>query len=358
MPPLPLRASGNQLFDTAGTPFVIKGVSWFGLETPALIPHGLDFYRGCRESFDQIRALGFNTVRLPFCNQALVPGTMPPNVHAALNPDMVCKDTLTILDRIVEHATAAGVRLILDRHRASIGGGPEASGLWYTPAYSEARWIDDWKMLAHRYMGNPTIIGADIHNEPHAPDNFSGARWGNGDPATDWKAAAERCAMAILNTGSDWLIFVEGTSYSPFSANPQWTWWGGNLTEAMFMPAAIQANRLVYSPHDYPQSVYNQDWFSAPNFPNNMPALWNHFWGNLHHNGTAPILLGEFGSRLLTLKDQQWGAKLVSYLAGGGTSMNWVWWSWNPDSGDTGGILKDDWQTPHPEKLLLLAPLL
>jgi endoglucanase len=39
----------------------------------------------------------------------------------------------------------------------------------------------------------------------------------------------------------------------------------------------------------------------------------------------------------------------VSYLRPtstyGGDSFHWTFWSWNPNSGDTGGILKDDWQT-------------
>lgn len=357
MPVLPLRASGNQIVDTAGNTFVVKGVSWFGLETPALIPHGLDGPRGCRESLDQMKSLGFNTVRIPFCSAALVPGVTPPTV-GAMNPDMVGKDTLQILDIIVQHATAAGMRIILDRHRASIGGGPELNGLWYTAAYPESTWLADWTMLANRYMGNPTIIGADIHNEPHAPDAFTGARWGNGDPATDWKAASERCATAILGTGSDWLIIVEGTSYSPFSSAPEWTWWGGNLTEAQFIDSTIATNRLVFSPHDYPQSIYNQPWFTDPAFPANMPGIWDHFWGLLHKLGKAPIILGEFGSRLATLKDQQWGTAIVNYLQGGGSPMSWVWWSWNPDSGDTGGILDDDWVTPIPAKLALLAPIL
>jgi chitinase len=31
--------------------------------------------------------------------------------------------------------------------------------------------------------------------------------------------------------------------------------------------------------------------------------------------------------------------------------MGWTWWSWNPNSGDTGGILQDDWRTLNTEKV-------
>ncbi|HAJ63533.1 MAG TPA: glycoside hydrolase, partial [Cyanobacteria bacterium UBA8543] len=35
-----------------------------------------------------------------------------------------------------------------------------------------------------------------------------------------------------------------------------------------------------------------------------------------------------------------------------------AYWSWNPNSGDTGGILQDDWQTVQTAKQELLQGLL
>jgi endoglucanase len=35
-----------------------------------------------------------------------------------------------------------------------------------------------------------------------------------------------------------------------------------------------------------------------------------------------------------------------------------VYWSWNPNSSDTGGLLEDDWLTVVESKRKLLAPLL
>lgn len=37
--------------------------------------------------------------------------------------------------------------------------------------------------------------------------------------------------------------------------------------------------------------------------------------------------------------------------------MSWTFWSWNPNSGDTGGILQDDWTTVNQNKLQGLVPL-
>ena len=125
------------------------------------------------------------------------------------------------------------------------------------------------------------------------------------------------------------------------------------------------ANHVVYSPHDYPASVSSQPWFSASNYPSNLPAVWNQFWGYLYQQNIAPVWLGEFGSYLQTTSDQQWASAMVNYLDGGviggqlpagDKGISWTWWSWNPNSGDTGGILQDDWTTPIAAKINLLQP--
>jgi hypothetical protein len=122
-------------------------------------------------------------------------------------------------------------------------------------------------------------------------------------------------------------------------------------------------NRVVYSPHDYPASVFAQSWFSDPTYPNNLPSVWNQFWGYLYRQDIAPVWLGEFGSKLQTTSDQQWYQQITAYLANttgaapGGQGMSWTWWSWNPDSGDTGGILQDDWQTVNQNKVQGLVPI-
>ncbi len=123
------------------------------------------------------------------------------------------------------------------------------------------------------------------------------------------------------------------------------------------------ADRVVYSPHDYPASVSNQPWFSASNYPNNLPSVWNQFWGYLYRDDIAPVWLGEFGSELQTTSDQQWYQEITSYLAdtsgapAGSQGISWTWWSWNPNSGDTGGILQDDWTTVNANKLVGLLPI-
>jgi endoglucanase len=334
------HTSGGQILDAANQPVRIAGVNWFGLETANYAPHGL-WTRDYRSMLDQMKQLGYNTIRLPYSNQLFDAGSVPNSIDfsGGKNADLQGLNGLGIMDKLVAYAAQIGLKIILDRHRPDSGA---QSALWYTAQYSEARWISDWRMLAQHYAGNPTVVGADLHNEPHG-----GACWGCGDQATDWRLAAERAGNAILAVNPNWLIFVEGNDC--FSG--ECTWWGGNLAGAAAFPVRLNvAGRLVYSAHDYPSSVAAQPWFSDPSYPNNLPGVWDHFWGYLKKGGTAPVLLGEFGSRLATTSDQQWFNSIVSYLGTGVGGFDWTFWSWNPNSGDTGGILNDDWLTVNQAK--------
>ena len=67
----------------------------------------------------------------------------------------------------MSYAGQIGLRIILDNHRSEAGSSAEANGLWYTTAYPESAWINDWNTLASRYLNNSTVIGFDLRNEPH-----------------------------------------------------------------------------------------------------------------------------------------------------------------------------------------------
>ena len=339
-----LHTSGSTVLDSQGKPVRITGLSWFGMETSNYAPHGL-WVRSMSSMLDQIKALGYNTIRVPYANQLFDSGSKPNGIDFNQNPDLQGLTGLQILDKLVAGAQTRGLKIILDRHRPDSG---SQSALWYTSAYSEQRWIDDWKMLATRYSGNDTVIGCDLHNEPHGS-----ATWGSGDTTTDWRLAAERAGNAILAINPRLLIIVEGIEV----VNGDYYWWGGNLKAAGAYPVRLSvANQLVYSAHDYPSTVYNQPWFSDPTYPNNLTNVWDQHWGYLHKGGTAPVWLGEFGTKNQTTSDQQWFQSITRYLAAG--QFDFSFWCWNPNSGDTGGILKDDWISVNQDKQSLLQPIL
>jgi endoglucanase len=339
-----LHTDGGSIKTAADATYVIKAAAWFGMETTNCAPHGL-WSISLEAGLAQIKSMGFNTIRLPYSNECLA-ATSTNSINFALNPTLEGLSPQQVMDAVVTRAKDAGLNILLDRHRP---GSAAQSELWYTPEYSEERWIADWQQLAERYKNEPAVIGFDLHNEPHGP-----ACWGCGDAATDWHAAATRAGNAVQQINPQLLIVIEGVEKQSSSSS---TWWGGGLAPVASAPVSLGvANQVVYSPHDYPASIYPQKWFSAATYPGNLPAVWDANWGYLAKSGTAPVLLGEFGTRHETTSDQQWLDTLVAYL--GDSGMSFAYWSFNPNSGDTGGLVMDDWTTPQAAKLAALAPLL
>ena len=110
----------------------------------------------------------------------------------------------------MSYAGQIGLRIILDNHRSEAGSSAEANGLWYTTAYPESAWINDWNTLASRYLNNSTVIGFDLRNELHNATS-GGSCWGCGTLTNDWRLAAERGGNAVQAINPKLLIFVEGT---------------------------------------------------------------------------------------------------------------------------------------------------
>ena len=98
-----------------------------------------------------------------------------------------------------------------------------------------------------------------------------------------------------------------------------------------------------------------QPWFDETTYPNNLPGGWDEHWGYLVKEKIAPVLVGEFGTRYDTVEDQQWLQTFQGYIQQ--NRLNWTFWSLNPNSGDTGGLLLDDWISVHAEKQVILAKI-
>jgi endoglucanase len=311
------------------------------METSMFAPIGLDA-RSLDAMLDQVVATGFNTLRLPFSNQAL-DFRMPIGVNFNLNPDLQGRNALELLDRIVEGAQRRGLRVILDRHRPTADGQSE---LWYNQQVPEARWIQDWIMLAKRYRSNPAVAGADLTNEPHGA-----ATWGDDNLSTDWRLAAERAGNAILAVNPDWLIIVEGIQH----AGADTYWWGGNLSAAGQAPVRLSnPERLVYSAHDYGPEESGQTWLQAPDFPGNLPSVWRAHWAYLQQDQIAPVFIGEFGGRSIGGDAEGiWQRALVDFLEQG--NFSYTYWVWNPD-GWVGGLLVNGRGDVDAAKLKLLGP--
>src|SRR5262245_40251157 len=135
------HTNGAQILDANNQPVRVAGVNWFGLETSNYAPHGL-WTRGYKSMLDQIKSLGYNTLRLPYCTQLFDAGSVPNGIDFNQNPDLQGLSGQQIMDKIIAYCGQIGLRVFLDRHRPDAGGQSE---LWYTAAYSETRWINDWR---------------------------------------------------------------------------------------------------------------------------------------------------------------------------------------------------------------------
>lgn len=347
----PLSTKGAQIVDATGQTVLLRGVNWFGIETELQVPHGL-WARDYKEMLAQIKRLGYNVIRLPYSVQGLrASGINGVDFSIGSNKDLQGKTPLEVMDAIVQEAQRQGLMILLDSHRLNNQRIPE---LWYGDGFTEADWIDTWKLLATRYKNQPNVIGADLKNEPHGR-----ASWGTNDKATDWRLAAERAGNAILAINPNWLIVVEGVERNVPGQKLKTHWMGGNLEGVSKFPVRLSnPKKLVYSPHEYGPGVFNQAWFSEQSFPKNLRNRWETGFNYIATRKIAPVLIGEFGGRQVdqASKEGIWQRELVSFIQQ--KNLSFTYWSWNPNSTDTGGILQDDWSNVNQPKQQLLSQLL
>jgi len=348
---LPLSTRGAKILDVKGQQVLLRGVNWFGTETETHVPHGL-WKRDYKEILAQIKSLGYNLIRLPYSLEAL----RSPNVNGidfsiGSNKELEGKTPIQVMDLIIQEAQRQGLLVLLDNHRLN---DQRISQLWYEDGFTEADWIDTWKMLAYRYKNQTNVIGADLKNEPHGK-----ASWGTNDLATDWRLAAERAGNAILDVNPNWLIVVEGVEKNVPTQKLPKHWQGGNLEGVKRYPIRLsRRNKLVYSPHEYGPRVADQPWFWEPKFPKNLIDRWQIGFHYISSQNIAPIFIGEFGGRQVDTNSKEgiWQNEFVKYIKQ--KKLSFAYWSWNPNSADTGGILLDDWLSVDIPKQQLLSQLL
>ncbi|MGO9062767.1 MAG: cellulase family glycosylhydrolase [Candidatus Binataceae bacterium] len=349
------HTSANKILDSNGQTVRIAGINWYGFETTDEVAHGL-WARDYKSILNAIKSNGYDVVRMPLSNQMVESPIIPSNISyynsGPINTDLSNLNSLQILDRIVAYAGQIGLRIILDNHRSEAGNSAEGNGLWYTSAYPESAWIADWKTLAQRYIGNPTVIGFDLRNEPH---NASGAGscWDCGTVANDWHLAAARAGNAVLALNPKLLIFVEGTD----CYNGDCDWWGGNLEGVSNSPVVLStANQLVYSAHDYGPNLYVQNWFNGGTTDASLISVWTRFWAYISLNGIAPVWLGEFGTTnnagdiesSAAGSQGQWFQDLVGFLKSN-PQIDWTYWAVNGE--DTYALLDSNYD-PTPVSAL------
>ena len=341
-----------------GKRFHLKGINWWGSETANAVPGGL-MHRTMDELLDFVSEQGFNAVRLLLNHHSvLVNGKVNQGAFdEGMNPELVDLRYRDMLELVVNKAAERRLLVMVNVHQTTSTTWP-GDLMWYDSRVSEAEAIRSWGILATLMCPHWNAFAADLVNEPVK------ASWGRGRP-TDWNKAAERFGDAVLAACPRLLVMVQGVGGEPGAPNDggiaEGYFWGENLVGAATSPVKlVDMTKLVYSPHTYGPGVYKDQpyfpprWEDAPAFPANMVAIWDRHFGLVQQATGRAMVIGEFGG-FYTGSDKVWQDAFVTYLLERGFGS--FYFGLNPDSVDTGGLLKSDWATPNDGKLALLKRL-
>ena len=396
-PPGHLAIRNGRLVDPNGTRITLHGINWYGFDTADTMVGGAQQAGGNPLGGDfatvvqRMMLLGFNTVRLPFgfdtlslpplplstgCaipSQADVatsvtpPGQTPPAQVPPLpappprNPGQ-CNDYVggtSVQDRLVWVANFFahnGFYVVLDNHLRTDS----------TAAADPAGWVQKWSALAAQLNQDPVTANhlmIDLLNEP---DNLA-LRWEAHDGLLGLKDLYLNAMDAITANAPNQIFLLEGAAQGGIFAN----WGDGFCTDpAVVASKALSdpnpfftalrakpyAHQVVISPHVYGHVV------TSVNIDAQGPALFDRLstsFGYLTQQGycigtaceTFALVLGEFGSRFTDADDAATITDLATYLNNTGAAADgrhiklgdWIYWDWNPDSQDTGGLVDDGW---------------
>ena len=156
-----------------------------------------------QDDINQIKAWGFNAVRLPLHYEYFV------NLRT---PDVWNDQGFALLDDIISWCTVAGIYVILDLHAAP-GGQSDNSGISDYDSTKPSLWesrdnrsktVRLWDKISERYKDEPWVAGYDLINEPN---------W-DLPGGTLLRDLYEDLTRVIRANGDDHILFIEGNSYS------------------------------------------------------------------------------------------------------------------------------------------------
>ena len=362
-----LYTDGSKILDKDGNEVWLTGINWFGYNTGTNTFDGL-WASDLNQSIQEIANHGFNVIRVPMSAQLINQwshGEYPDaNFNQATNDYLVGMDSLQIFDYVIGQCRANGLKLIIDIHSAETNASGHVVNLWYTDSVSVEDYYSALSWMADRYKNDDTIIAYDLKNEPHGKpyEGNGAAKWDASKDKNNWKYTAEQAAAKVFEKNPNVLVLVEGIEIYPtdikkngdFSSTDEkdyyFNWWGGNLRGVKDNPVDLgkYQNKLVYSPHDYGPTVYAQPWFEGDyDFNSLMDDCWHDNWFYIKEDNIAPLLIGEWGG-FMTEPNITWMTYMRQLIKE--NRLNHTFWCFNANSGDTGGMVLDDFTTWDEEK--------
>ncbi|WP_303836674.1 cellulase family glycosylhydrolase [Ruminococcus flavefaciens] len=401
-----------QIVDKDGKEVWLTGVNWFGYNAGRQVFDGV-WSKNMHSMLNQIADHGFNLLRVPMSTQIILQwknkgsdkgngvGEVNMMVNAYENPELTLEGGVSgegqytlmysfdIWNKAVEWCKENGMKIMIDIHSATSASMGHQKPLWYDDNFSEDDWLEALEWFTEYYKDDDTIIAIDLKNEPHGkPEEGTFAKWDDSKDANNWKYAAEKGAMACLKHNPNLLIMIEGTEcYPDFEKGADWNtpavdyahydepslifgaWWGGNLRGVKDHPVDIGEynKQIVYSPHDYGPLVWKQSWFymddDSKTFDRQslLDDYWYDTWAYLVEEQKYPLLIGEWGGFIdkehdPTGENKHWMQELRDYMID--KHINHTFWCFNENSGDTGGLVYDDFGKWDEEKYEFVKPSL
>ncbi len=381
-----------EIVDMNGNPVWITGCNWFGFNVGSQVFDGV-WSQNMHDMLTQIADHGFNFLRVPMSTEILLqwkngdPDPAPPKVNQYTNPELTLEKveggtvmySFDIWNQAVEWCRELGIKIMIDIHSAETASAGHQVSLWYTDKFSTEDWCTALEWFADYYKDDDTILAIDLKNEPHGTADTPNlmAKWDNSTDPTNWKYAAETCAARVLAKNPELLIMVEGTEvYPKFEEGADWTsqnidysrypysyyhhtWWGGNFRGAKDYPIDLgeYQSQLVYSPHDYGPLVWEQEWFYEGFTQETLlKDCWYDNWFFLQDEGTAPLLMGEWGGFMDGAENEAWMVYLRDFMIE--NRIHHTFWCFNENSGDTGGLVYDNFGKWDEAKYALVEPSL
>ena len=370
-----LTTDGSKIVDMNGNQVWLTGCNWFGYNTGTNLFDGV-WNCNLKEALTSIADHGFNLLRVPMSSELLLQwkkGEYPKaNYNNAYNEELNKMNSLEIFDYVISLCEQNGMKIMIDIHSVKTDAAGHNHPVWYNGNLTEADFIESLRWLAARYKDNDTIVAYDLKNEPHGkPSETPHAIWNDSNDPNNWKMVAEKAGKAVLKENPHALIVIEGIEIYPkdlkannFTSTEKddyhFTWWGGNLMGVKDYPVDLGSaelnKQIVYSPHDYGPLVYMQPWFEKEfTYESLKKDAWTPYWLYINDKGIAPILIGEWGGFMDgdNLKWMKYLRQLIDEK-----KLNHTFWCFNANSGDTGGLVKDDFKTWDEDKYNLVKAVL
>lgn len=362
-----LTTDGDRIVDLNGNEVWLTGVSWFGYNT------GSNIFDGCwscnmAEALKSIADHGFNLLRVPISAELLLnwrDGIYPTaNYNNASNSELNGKNSLEIFEYALSLCKDSGLKVMLDIHSCKTDAMGHNAPLWYAEDFTADSYLEAVEWMAERWGSDDTVIAYDLKNEPHGAGNETDrAIWNDSNNPSNWKAMAEKAGNIILDINPHALIVIEGIQIYPtdistnnfisMNADDYYnSWWGGNLRGVKDYPidfgSEARNRQVVYSPHDYGPAVYQQPWFhNGFDYSSLKEEYWYDTWLYIDDRELAPLLIGEWGG-FMSGDNLTWMTYLRELIAE--YRLNHTFWCFNANSGDTGGLVLDDFTTWDAEK--------